>query len=182
MAELNRVIEQAKTGRARCRGCRQAIAKGELRFGEEAPNDFDPEGGGTSMRWFHVKCAAEHRPALLKEALGAFTGDIPERADLEAKIAKAEASAPPPYPYAERAATGRSKCGACGEPIEKGAFRVAYEREIDTGMMVRKGPGYLHVGCAPDFLHEEDLAAKLGEHSRISAEDRTALEAELAKV
>jgi hypothetical protein len=181
MAELNRVIEQAKTGRARCRGCRNAIAKGELRFGEEAPNDFDPEGGGTSMRWFHLKCAAEHRPALLREALSAHTGDIPERADLEARMAKAEASAPPPYPYAERAATGRSKCGACSEAIEKGAFRVAYEREIDTGMMTRKGPGYLHTGCAPDFLNEPELAAKLRAHSRLSPEDLGALEAEVAR-
>jgi hypothetical protein len=180
MADLQRVIEHAKTGRARCRGCRQAIAKSELRFGEEAPNDFDPEGGGTSMRWFHVKCAAEHRPLLLKEALAAYTGELPERAELEASIAKAEASAPPPYPYAERAATSRSRCVSCGEGIEKGAFRVAFEREIDTGMMVRKGPGYLHVGCAAEYLKEPDLGAKLKAHSRLSAEDLAALDGELA--
>jgi hypothetical protein len=179
MAELSRVIEQAKTGRARCRGCRQAIAKGELRFGEEAPNDFDPDGGGTSMRWFHIGCAADHRPALLKEALASSTTEMPDRAALEARIAKAEASAPPPYPYAERAATGRSHCVACGEGIEKGAFRVAFEREIDTGMVVRKGAGYLHVRCAPDHLGEPELGAKLRANSRLSPEEKTALEGEL---
>ena len=180
MAEpLNRVIEHAKTGRARCRGCRQGIAKGELRFGEEAPNDFDPEGGGTSMRWYHLGCAADQRPALLKEALATYAGELPERAELEERIGKAEASAPPPYPYAERAATGRSRCGACGEGIEKGAFRVAYEREIETGMMTRKGPGYLHVRCAPKYLDDPELLTKLRAHSRLPTDELEALASEL---
>jgi ferredoxin len=179
MAELNRIIEEAKTGRARCRGCRQNIAKGELRFGEEAPNDFDPEGGGTSMRWFHLGCAADQRPALLKEALAGYSGEIPDRAQLEERLAKAEASAPPPFPYAEHAPTGRSRCGSCGEQIEKGAFRVAYEREIETGMTMRKGAGYLHLRCAPDFLKEPELVTKLQANSRLPAEELSTLSVEI---
>ena len=48
---MGNVIEEAKSGRASCRTCKKAIAKGELRFGEEAPNAF---GDTPSMRWHHL--------------------------------------------------------------------------------------------------------------------------------
>ena len=32
----------------------------------------------------------------------------------------------------------------CEESIEKGTFRVAVEREVDTGTFVTRGAGYLH--------------------------------------
>src|SRR5436309_2857186 len=62
------VIEEAKSGRASCRTCKKPIAKGELRFGEEAPNAFGDE---PTLRWHHLTCAAQKLPAELKAALDA---------------------------------------------------------------------------------------------------------------
>jgi len=54
------VIEAAKSGRAACRTCKEPIAKGELRLGEEVPNQF--AGGETTHVWHHLACAAKKRP------------------------------------------------------------------------------------------------------------------------
>ena len=72
------VIEEAKSGRAACRTCKKPIAKGELRFGEEAPNAF---GDQPSLRWHHLACAAAKLPAELKATLETH-GDVPNRAEL----------------------------------------------------------------------------------------------------
>src|SRR4051812_43675167 len=72
------VFQPAATGRAKCRGCKQPLAKGELRFGESLPNPF---GDGEVMHWFHPLCAAYKRPEPLLEALG--THAVAEAASLE---------------------------------------------------------------------------------------------------
>jgi hypothetical protein len=152
------VIEESKSSRATCRTCKQKIDKGVLRFGEETPNQFNE--GETSYFWHHLLCAAGKKPALVKEALAAFPGTVPDREALETQLASAKpkaAAGERPYPFAERAATGRSKCLQCEEAIEKGALRVAIEREVDTGAFVRKGPGYLHVGCAMEHTGDDQL-------------------------
>jgi hypothetical protein len=82
------VIEAASSGRAGCRGCKEKIAKGELRFGEAAPNRFSDSDEPT-MRWYHLRCAAEKRPKLLGPVLAAYSGEVPDRAALEATIAEA---------------------------------------------------------------------------------------------
>lgn len=146
-------IEIAKSGRAGCRTCRNPIPKGELRFGEEAPNQFG-EPGDTTYRWHHVKCAATKLPAELRETLGAYTGDVPEREELAKLMAEADANKPPPFPHADRAPTGRAKCQGCGESIPKGDLRVAVERDIERGNMVTKGAGYLHPACAAAYVEE----------------------------
>ncbi|MFO0595486.1 MAG: hypothetical protein U0228_09285 [Myxococcaceae bacterium] len=154
------VIEESKSNRATCRSCKQKIEKGVLRFGEETPNQFDE--GGTSYFWHHLLCAAKKKPALVKEALASFTGTVPNRAEIDAAMSSAKPVAGErPYPYAERASTGRSKCMQCDEAIEKGALRIAIEREVDTGSFVRKGPGYLHVGCAIEHTDDEQLFEKV---------------------
>ena len=53
------VIETASSGRAKCRGCGEKIAAGELRFGERLPNPF---AEGETTHWFHLECAAFKRP------------------------------------------------------------------------------------------------------------------------
>src|SRR5688572_25663976 len=78
------VIEAAATGRAACRGCREKIAKGELRFGERAPSSF---GEGEQTSWFHIACAAERRPNKLAPALEQYAGEVPGRAEIEAIVA-----------------------------------------------------------------------------------------------
>ena len=49
------VIEEAKSGRASCRTCRKAIAKGELRLGVETQTQFSD---APSLQWHHLLCAA----------------------------------------------------------------------------------------------------------------------------
>src|SRR5688572_23890164 len=96
-------IEIVKTGRAKCRTCRQSIEKGALRFGEEQPSAFTE---GMQMVWHHLLCAAGKKPVQLKAALDAFEGEVPDRPALDAAMAEADKTATV-FPYAERAATGR---------------------------------------------------------------------------
>jgi hypothetical protein len=155
-------IEVAKTGRARCRSCRQAIEKGALRFGEEQPSAF---GEGMQWSWHHLTCAAKKKPAKVREALAAFGGEVPGRDELEAVLVEADKTATA-FPHAERASTGRAKCQQCEGPIEKGTLRVAFERELEVGGMARAGAGYLHPACAAAYLEQEDLLAVLIKNSR----------------
>jgi hypothetical protein len=164
------VIEVAKSGRAACRTCKKPIAKGELRFGEEAPGSFG-EGGDPSYRWHHMECAASKLPDGLRAALATYAGEVPGKDVLEAKMAEADANRPPPFPHADRAPTGRARCQGCGESISKGALRVAIERDIERGMTVTKGAGYLHPACAAAHIEAQggthaDLTAGLRENTR----------------
>lgn len=159
------VIEVAKSGRAACRKCKEKIAKDDLRFGHEVPNAF--ADGEMTHQWLHLKCAAQKHPAELAEALADYTGDVPGRAELETllqeHLKKAKVGE---FPYAEPAPTGRSSCLACGEKIEKGALRVAVEREVDAGGMMRKSAGYLHPRCCSEY---EDLPDNLLEQLRANS-------------
>jgi len=167
------IIEEAKSNRAACRGCREKIQKGELRMGDEVVNAFS-SGDDPSFQWYHLSCAANKKPKELKAALAEYPGEVPGRAELEETLAKAPAprGARKTFPYAERAASGRSKCVECGEAIEKGEMRVAIEREVDTGAFVTTGAGYLHPRCA-----EDNVRAAAAANSQLSAEDAAALEA-----
>ena len=165
MADL---IEEAKSGRATCRTCREKIDKGALRFGHETKNAFDP-GGPPSYMWHHLMCGAKRHPLEVTTALAAFTGEVPNRAEVEAVLAAAPKSAGvdrPPFPYAERASTGRSRCLACQEAIDKGTLRIAIERDVDTGMFTAKSAGYLHPRCAIEHLKDPELRPKLKLNSR----------------
>jgi hypothetical protein len=161
------VIEESKTGRATCRICRQKIEKGELRFGEEDVNAFSANGAVT-LRWYHLRCAAIARPAKLKPALAAWTAPLPERMTLDTAINEALSKAKPELPYAEMAPSGRSKCLACGETIEKGMLRVAIEREVDTGSFVTKSAGFLHPGCAAGYVGDGDFADLVLRNSKLA--------------
>jgi hypothetical protein len=93
-------VEAAPSGRASCRGCKQAIAKGELRFAEEFASPYSEEGG-LSFRYWHLACAATKLANELAAALAAYEGPpIEGRAELDAVIAE---HSRPPMPYAERA-------------------------------------------------------------------------------
>jgi poly [ADP-ribose] polymerase len=165
------IIEVAKSGRAACRTCRKPIAKGELRFGEEAPNQFG-DAGEASYRWHHLKCAAQKHTDDLRATLATFAGDVPEREEIERIMADADAKKPPPFPYADKAPTGRARCQGCGESIAKDAIRVAFEREIDRGGMMTKGAGYLHPACATAYLEQQGSThAELTEGLRKNTRD-----------
>ena len=173
-------IEVAKTGRAGCRACKQKIEKDTLRFGEEVMNAF---AEGTAYNWFHLTCAAEKRPVELKSALDAYSGEVPQRAEIDALMKEGldkAAKTPTEFPHAERASTGRSKCLGCEQLIEKGAIRVAIEREVDTGGFLRKGAGYYHVSCARDQLQEPELVEAIKRNSKgLSAVELEEVEKEL---
>lgn len=180
-------IEEAKSGRAGCRTCRKPIAKGELRFGEETENAFG-DAGDMTFRWHHLNCAAESKSDELRATLPNFSSLVPaERvAELEKIMAEADAKKPPPFPHADKAPTGRAGCQGCGEKIAKGELRVAFEREIERGMQMTKGAGYLHPKCAAAYLEEnkgmshEELANAIRANTRdLSEEEKETLFAEV---
>jgi hypothetical protein len=166
------VIEEAKSGRASCRTCKKAIAKGELRLGVETQTQFSDT---PSLQWHHVLCAAAKLPAELKAALAEYPGEVPNRAALEAAMeeaAKKGSAKPAAFPYVDRAPTGRAKCMLCEQPIEKAAFRVAVERELELGANVTRGAGYLHPRCVAENLANtvgsvDDLIEGLRANSRL---------------
>lgn len=166
------VIEEAKSGRASCRTCKKAIAKGELRLGVETQTQFSD---APSLAWHHVLCAAAKLPAELQAALAEYPGEVPNRAELEATMAEAAkkgAAKPAGFPYVDRAPTGRAKCMQCEQPIEKGALRVAVERELTIGANVTHGAGYLHPTCVAANLENvggsvDDLIEGLRANSRL---------------
>jgi hypothetical protein len=176
------IIEVAKSGRASCRTCKKPIAKGELRFGEEVPNQF--AAGEMTHQWHHLECAAKKKPGPLKAALETTTVDVPNKDALLATIADAAKHVKPStFPYAERAPTGRSTCMQCSEAIPKGELRVAVEREVDTGSFVTKGAGYLHARCALEHESVEVdpfFTTLKANSSSLEAADFDALKAELA--
>ncbi|MBX3187184.1 MAG: ankyrin repeat domain-containing protein [Labilithrix sp.] len=89
------MLELAKSDRSKCRRCKKSIARGEPRFGIEAPL---ASNGTTITHWFHVPCAAEAHPFELHRDLDTTTIAIADRQGLLARTEGAEPSPPPPDP------------------------------------------------------------------------------------
>jgi hypothetical protein len=178
------VIEEAKSGRASCRTCKKAIAKGELRFGVETVTQFSDT---PSLQWHHLVCAASKLPAELKAALDEYPGDVPNRAELDKAMEEAikgGKAKPGGFPYLDKAPTGRARCMQCEEAIEKASFRVAVEREVDTGAFTTRGAGYLHPRCVAENLENtggsmEELIEGLKANSRIPEDELAGVLAEI---
>ena len=101
-------IEVAPSGRASCRGCKEKIAKGDLRFCEEYTSAFSD---GEAYRYWHMLCAAPKLPVQVRQAMDAYTGDIPNKADIEAAMVAGakkggKGGAKLPFPHADVAPTG----------------------------------------------------------------------------
>jgi hypothetical protein len=145
------VIEPATSARAKCRGCQGKIEKDVLRYGEAVPNPF---GDGEAVHWYHLRCGAEKRPESFAKALTESTIEIDERAELE-RVAATGIEHPRLSRFArlERATSGRARCQACHEVIEKGALRLVLER-IEDGMV--SGSGFVHVACALTYAGSTD--------------------------
>jgi hypothetical protein len=170
------VIEPATTGRAKCRGCGRSIARGDLRFGEGAPNAY---GEGETHLFYHLVCAACRRPERFPAALEAQALQIPDRAWLLA--AAAEGLAHPRLPRlarVERAPSARARCRSCSAAIDKGTLRFVLEW-YEEG---RWSPsGYLHVECSEAYLGTADLVDRAARLTpELAADDRAALAAALA--
>jgi poly(ADP-ribose) polymerase-like protein len=178
-------IEVASTGRARCRGCKEAIAKGELRFGEEFQNPYS-EDGGLSFRYWHLTCAAKGLANELSPVMAAYDGPIDDavRAETQALVA---ANLRPEMPHVEQANSGRAKCRACDVTIKKGEWRVAFERTFDSPMGPQKGAAYSHTACLGRYLEREqergreamdreDTIRRIVANSKLSDADREHVE------
>jgi ribosomal protein L37AE/L43A len=153
------IFERAPTGRAKCRGCGQAIAAGAWRFGERLPNPF-AEGEGVEMtHWFHPRCAAFKRPEPLAAFLTETTDPIEDREFLLQHVQAGMAHRRlPRVDVVSRAPSGRAMCRACRAAIEKGAWRVGLVFYEDG----RFAPsGYIHLTCASSYLETTDLAPRI---------------------
>jgi len=151
-------MEIAPTGRAKCRGCGQSIAKGERRFGERLPNPFDEEGGEMT-HWFHLVCAAYRRPVPLLDTLPSVTEPIDRRPELEREAQMGITHRRlPRVNVAERASTGRAVCRACKEMIPKDAWRMSLLYYEDG----RFAPsGFIHLTCARTYFETIDFLPRL---------------------
>ena len=145
------VFEPASSGRSKCRGCGNAIAKGEIRFGERLPNAF---GEGEMTLWFHPACAAYKRPEPILEALAALVGEAPDREMLE-RVAKQSVALRrlPRIDGAERA-KGQATCRHCREPIPKAEWRIKLVF-FDEGQF--SGGGFVHLKCAKDYFETAEI-------------------------
>jgi len=167
------VFEHASSGRSKCRGCSQAIAKGELRFGERLPNPF---AEGEMTHWFHPLCAAFKRPEALLQALVEWQEPVPDREALEGVARRASAQKRlPRIDGAERSPSSQARCRHCHEPIEKGAWRV---RLVFYEEGTFNPSGFIHLACRePYFETADDILDHLLHFSRaLGAEDRNELQ------
>ena len=145
------VFEPAATGRAKCRGCKQPLPKGELRFGESLPNPF---GDGEVMHWFHPLCAAYKRPEPVLEALAAAGA---QDAALE-QVAR-EAIAHPKLQRidgAEVSPSSQARCRSCQEPIQRGTWRI---RLVFQQEGTFSPGGFIHLQCRSKYFEADDIAA-----------------------
>jgi hypothetical protein len=175
-------IEIASSGRAKCRGCNLAIAKGELRFGERQPNSF---GEGEMTLWFHLICAAYKRPEPFLEALRSDDAEngVPRRdiGDADALESAAEFGIAhrrvPRVNGADRAPTGRARCRSCKELIDKDSWRIALVFFEEYRF---QPSGFIHAGCAQTYFETIDLIDRVRHFGTgVSASDLTDLTAAL---
>ncbi len=182
-------FQKAPSGRAKCRACKKAISKGDYRLGEEVPNAF---GEGTAMHWYHVECGARQRAEAYLTAWEAFKlepGDVEDketRSLLEkGDVFAATAELGKTYYRLQRfikvepAPSGRARCQACRELIEKGALRFVLQR-IEDGMV--SGAGFIHVGCAHAYAGAVDeLLARVRDLSELEEESWSEVERAVAE-
>ncbi|MEZ5316809.1 MAG: hypothetical protein R2752_05360 [Vicinamibacterales bacterium] len=183
------VIERAPTGRAKCRGCGTAIARGDLRLGEQLPNPFADDEGALMTHWFHLACGAYRRPEAFLEALSLI--DAPDAADpppgpIEDRERLAHEAAEgvahhrlPRVNTAERAATGRATCRACKTPIPKDAWRISL-LYYEDGRFTPSG--FIHAACAPAYLETTAILPRVRHFTpALTDADAAELEAEFER-
>jgi len=171
------VIEAASTGRAKCRGCGERIASGELRFGESVPNPF---ADGDTTHWFHPACAAYKRPEPFLEAVAARAEPLP---DGERLIAEAKRGVEHPrltrIDGAQRDPSGRAQCRSCKTAIAKGSWRIALVFYEEGRFMPA---GYVHPTCAQAYFETADVLPRVRHFARnLGDADLAELSAELQR-
>ena len=178
------VIEYAASGRAKCRGCDQKIAKDELRFGERQPNAF---GEGEMTLWFHVPCAAFKRPEPFLELL---ESDTPQEISADdSNVARElkptaefgiEHRRVPRIDQVSRAPTGRARCRSCREMIEKGTWRIGLVFFEEYRF---QPSGFIHIACAKEYFGTTDVLDRIRHFNPgLAGEDLQSVAAELGSV
>jgi hypothetical protein len=159
-------IESAKTGRSKCRKCRDKIEKDTLRMGIIS-YQFDSDG---SWGWHHLACGAAVNPAGFETAVEEYDGTIDGIDELRVEAKKAARKTL--VPRVEPAPSGRAACQKCGDKITpKGTLRVVIEREVEEQEGMTR-PGYIHVACANGFVEVEgNLKELLLANSDLEPED-----------
>jgi len=171
------LIQPATTGRAKCRGCGEAITAGALRFGESVPNPF---ADGETTHWFHLDCAAYKRPEPLLPTVEGRTEPLDDRERLVSEARRGiEHPRLPRINGAERAPSGRAECRSCRRPIGKGEWRIALVFYEDG----RFAPsGSIHVPCSHAYFGTSDVLARVRRFSPdLRDEDLKEVEAELQR-
>lgn len=156
------VIEHAASGRAKCRGCGEKIARDELRFGEQEPNAF---GEGEMTLWFHPACAAYKRPEPFLELLGGVQPEALSADEINVALALkpvaefgVEHRRVPRIDKADRAPTARARCRCCRELIAKDSWRIGLvffeEYRFEPS-------GFIHAGCAKEHFGTTDVMERI---------------------
>jgi hypothetical protein len=169
------LFEPAASGRAKCRGCGEKIAAGELRFGESLPNPF---ADGEMIHWFHLDCAAFKRPEPFLEALAALEEPLSDSERLKGEAERGIAHRRlPRVNGAERAPSGRAQCRSCREPIAKDAWRIPLVFYEDGRF---EPAGFVHARCARAYFETSDVLARVQRFAKgLRDADSLELKAEL---
>jgi hypothetical protein len=168
---VSHLFESAPSGRSKCRGCGEAIQRGELRFGERLPNPF---AEGEMTVWFHPLCSAYKRPEPLLQALVETPVDVPDRESLE-RAARASLAHRrlPRIDGAERSPSAQAKCRSCREPIARGSWRIRLVF-YEEGRFVPGG--FVHLDCRKAYFETDDVLDRVLHFSRdLSVDEREEL-------
>ena len=160
------IIEAARSSRSKCKTCRHAIDKGVLRIG------LLVEGGfyGPGYMWHHLTCAAKRNMDKVEEAYAAEAWknaqEVPsklptleELRQVRDKAAEKKAERKE-FPYVEVDPSGRARCKACNEPIEKGSLRIVLAKEVTFGSQTRSSPFAVHPKCLADGFENPEVVTE----------------------
>ena len=167
---MSHLIAPAVSGRAKCRGCGAAIAKGTLRLGERLPNPFADEGDTT--HWYHLRCGAYKRPEPFLEAVASTEETIEGKDELEAEARLGiEHRRLPRVDGAQCSTTGRATCRHCREKIAKDAWRIRLVY-WDDGRFAPSG--YVHARCLSDYVGTAEVTSRLKHFAPSLSDDELA--------
>ncbi len=148
---MTHIIEPASSGRAKCRGCGEAIKKDALRFGERAPNPF---GEGEATYWFHLICGACRRPDEFLSVEGASVEEsIRQLAEAGQRHYRL-----PRIARVERAPSGRAKCRQCRQIIAARTWRIVLQIWEEARF---SSIGFVHVECSKDYFGTADILPRI---------------------
>jgi hypothetical protein len=150
------IVEPAASGRSKCRACGEAIAKGELRFGERLPNPF---ADGEMTQWYHPLCGAYRRPEAFNEILQTSDHGLDDVERLAAAVATGLAfNRVVRIGGVHRAPSGRARCRCCRELIAVEEWRIPLVF-FEEGAY--NASGFIHVACAAEYFQTTDILDRL---------------------